>query len=195
MQRLPTGAACAKTCAPVTIALHRCRLDAGDSARDVLPHPRHAPSETGAPFGGVPFRPVVFPDFAGATLERRASIMPALSNNAPHYGARFLKVKRTGRAGWSMRRICARPLVGGRLPLRPLAMRCMRFRRAHVRVVKGLSAAIRIVYSDCETSCLTCEGKRVLQSSACAQVRALNAARLARRRSVSGASTRGHRAD
>ena len=155
------GAACARTCAPVTIALHRCRLDAGDSARDVLPHPRRAPSETGAPFGGVPFRPVVFPDFAGATLERRASIMPALSNNAPHYGARFLKVK-----GLS----------------------------AATEFLNGVSV-IRIVYSDCETSCLTCEGKRVLQSSACAQVRALNAARLARRRSVSGASTRGHRAD
>ena len=110
------GAACARTCAPVTIALHRCRLDAGDSARDVLPHPRRAPSETGAPFGGVPFRPVVFPDFAGDTLERRASIMPALSNNAPHYGARFLKVKRTGGAGRSMRRICARPPAGGRPP-------------------------------------------------------------------------------
>ena len=111
-----TGAACAKTCAPVTIALHRRRLDADDSARDVLPHPRHAPSETGAPFGGVPFCPVVFPDFAGATLERRASIMPALSNNAPHYGARFLKVKRTGGAGRSMRRICARPPADGRPP-------------------------------------------------------------------------------
>lgn len=103
------GAACARTCAPVTIALHRCRLDAGDSARDVLPHPRRAPSETGAPFGGVPFRPVVFPDFAGDTLERRASIMPALSNNAPHYGARFLKVKRHG-----MRRPIVRRIRAGR---------------------------------------------------------------------------------
>lgn len=48
--------------APVMIALHRRRPDAGDSARDVLSRPRHAPSETGAPFGDVPFRPAVFPD-------------------------------------------------------------------------------------------------------------------------------------
>lgn len=64
------------------IALHPWRPTMGDSARDVLPHPRYAASENRCALRRHPLSPHgLFRASRGGTLECRASIMPVLSND------------------------------------------------------------------------------------------------------------------